>query len=52
MPLGRWLKLLRRFGLAEASGDNCLQLLHDGPVKGLFSMENPVHLDPNGIALF
>lgn len=50
MPLGRWLRLLHRFGLAETTGTDCFQLLPDGPIRGLFSMDSPIHLDHDGIA--
>jgi hypothetical protein len=50
MPLGRWLRLLHRFGLAETTGADCFQLLPDGPIRGLFSMDSPIHLDHDGIA--
>lgn len=50
MPLARWLRLLHRFGLAETTGADCFQLLPDGPIRGLFSMDSPIHLDHDGIA--
>ncbi|MCS5700887.1 AAA family ATPase [Cyanobium sp. FGCU-52] len=50
MPLGRWLRLLHRFGLAETTGPDCFRLLPDGPIRGLFSMDSPIHLDHDGIA--
>lgn len=50
MPLGRWLRLLHRFGLAETTGADCFRLLPDGPIRGLFSMDSPIHLDHEGIA--
>lgn len=50
MPLGRWLRLLHRFGLAETTGSDCFRLLPDGPIRGLFSMDSPIHLDHDGIA--
>lgn len=50
MPQSRWLRLLHRFGLAEPAGADRFQLLPDGPIRGLFSMDSPIHLDPEGIA--
>ena len=49
MPQNRWLHLLHRFGLAEPAGDGAYRLLANGPVRGLFSMDAPIHLDHDGI---
>jgi hypothetical protein len=50
MPQSLWLRLLHRFGLAEPAGVDGFQLLPNGPICGLFSMDSPIHLDSDGIA--
>lgn len=50
MPRARWMPLLGRFGLAEQLDDKHWRLLPDGPIKGLFSQTEPVHLDAEGLS--
>ena len=50
MPRSRWMPLLGRFGLAEKVGDDRWRLLPDGPIKGLFTQSEPIHLDAAGLA--
>ncbi len=50
MPLRRWLLMFDRFGLAEQLPDNRIRLLEDGPIRGLYTQEAPIHLDSEGIA--
>ena len=48
MARSRWLPLLGRFGLAKKDGTDSWKLL--GPIKGLFTMNEPVHLDVIGLS--
>jgi hypothetical protein len=50
MPRSRWMPLLGRFGLAEQLDDQHWRLLPEGPIKGLFSQTEPVHLDAEGLS--
>jgi hypothetical protein len=49
MPRRRWFALMERFGLAEQVAPGRWQLPIDGPIRGLYSQESPVHLDSDGI---
>lgn len=48
MPRIRWMKLLKRFGLAEQTAGGKWKLL--GPIKGLFSKSEAIQLDDAGLA--
>ena len=48
MPRIRWMKLLKRFGLAEQTTGGKWKLL--GPIKGLFSKSEAIQLDDAGLA--
>lgn len=50
MPRSRWMPLLARFGLAEQVAEGHWQLHDDGPIKGLFTQSEPLHLDAEGLA--
>ena len=43
MPRIRWMKLLKRFGLAEQTAGGKWKLL--GPIKGLFSKSEAIQLN-------
>jgi len=51
MPRSRWMPLLSRFGLAEKDENKQWHLLKDGPIKGLFTQNEPLHLDEYGLAV-
>ena len=48
MPRIRWMKLLKRFGLAEQTAGGKWKLLD--PIKGLFSKSEAIQLDDAGLA--
>ena len=50
MPKSRWMPLLGRFGLASLDEDKKWHLLENGPIKGLFTTNNPIHLDEAGLS--
>jgi len=50
MPRRRWFALMERFGLAEQVSPGRWQLPLNGPIRGLFSQESPIHLDSDGIS--
>ena len=50
MPKSRWMPLLGRFGLAYKDEKKKWHLLKDGPIKGLFTQDNPLHLDDYGLS--
>ena len=49
MPKSRWMPLLGRFGLAYLDEDKKWHFIKDGPIKGLFTQDNPLHLDDYGL---
>ena len=51
MPRSRWMPLLGRFGLAEWNDEKGKWfLLKNGPIKGMFTQNEPLHLDDYGLA--
>lgn len=50
MPTARWMPLLGRFGLAYLGEDKKWHFIKDGPIKGLFTTNNPLHLDDAGLS--
>jgi hypothetical protein len=44
------LLLFERFGLAEQLSNNKLRLLADGPIRGLYTQEAPIHLNAEGVS--
>ena len=49
MPKSRWMPLLGRFGLAYKDEKKKWHFTENGPVKGLFTQNNPLHLDDSGL---
>ena len=50
MPRSKWLPLLGRFGLASKK-DGRWYLLKNGPIKGMFTQNEPIHFDDEGISV-
>lgn len=48
MPANRWMKLLNKFGLAQINNDGKYSVID--PIKNLYTLDNPLHLDQKGLA--
>ena len=52
MTRSRWMPLLGRFGLAYWDDEKKQWfLLEDGPIKGMFTQNEPIHLDDEGLSI-